>query len=225
MRNPAESQDEDSAFDADIMRQLAAIGTDEDADPVPDARPKVTPRASAGRFQDPDFDDPDITRAPIRPTRYDKAVVKRRTLEAEREALTQTLGYDPRTLLVLDEALKHAEGAIKQAQSDLTRKRESIDEYRTTPEGKSKYNAKRRKRDRPNADRKRMTPEEAKTNDDNRAWERQTRLRMAAKGLSEAEIQAKLIVAFAALQEKRAKKAQAIAEADAMTSQPTFGMF
>ncbi|TGN68282.1 hypothetical protein E4L95_01990 [Paracoccus liaowanqingii] len=174
-------------------------------------------------FQDPDPNDPDVIMPEVKLTRWDKASRKLRDLLAKRDALPADHAHH--TAAILDHQIVRARQAVKSAESDLTRKREGIDEWRAG-DGRELYNANRRSgKGTPHADVGTMSFEQRRQHDKDGAADRAWRARCRKAGWSEIKIQAEFVVRVRAREAKRAAAAQANNEQTYLEQNPVFGMF
>lgn len=181
-------QDDEAAKRDAILEELEAM--------LAEAAPVARPRPPSMPFRAPSRDDPDIFFDEPKLTRYDRVMADLHKAEAARDALLalpRRTDLQARHLTVLERQIAKAKTALQRAQSDISRLRDTIDEYRKTPEGKAKRNAPRRKvRAQANADLSELTPEQLAKHQKNMAADRKWCERQRKAGWSEAQIQAGL---------------------------------
>ncbi|KGJ01678.1 hypothetical protein EQ718_24090 (plasmid) [Paracoccus versutus] len=212
--------EEGEEADAHLLRELEAIqpGMSVDPDPEPVESPKGFPQAS----DNTDPDDHDIIVHEVKLTRYDKAIRKRRDLEAKRAALPAD--HDPCKVAALDMQIKIARAAVERAESDVSRMQEGIDEWRAGV-GRERRNENRRKvRTKPNADLSSMTPDQKAQHERDRRSDANWIKRRREAGMPEAQIQAELAVRIHTREAKRAEQARVDAEQAAMQELPHYGI-
>ncbi|MBY0136903.1 hypothetical protein [Paracoccus yeei] len=185
--------------------------------------PRSTLQESGLSFLAPDPNDPDVIIHEVKLTRYDVASRRWRELTAKRAALPPD--HDPRKAAALDQQIKTARDAVKRAESDVSRRQESIDEWRSGA-GREEYNASRRKvRAKPNADLSSLTPEQqAQQARDRRSDANWLKPRRDA-GIPEVQIQAEFAIR---IRDREAVRATAATEQDeqaAMEALPGYGLF
>lgn len=181
------------------------------------------PKSSNHTFQDPDPNDPDVIMPEVKLTRWDKASRRLRELLAKRDALPAD--HPHHTAAILDHQIVRARQAVKNAESDLTRKRESIDDWRAG-DGRETYNAGRRNgKGTPHADVDSMTAEQRERHDKDGAADRAWHARRRKAGWSEIKIQAEFVVRVRAREAKRAAEAQADEDQATLEKNAMFGMF
>lgn len=132
------------------------------------------------------------TWSPVSMTPYDRRLKELRDLEAKRDAVlskAERSNEDTMRLTCLEPLISQAQERFdserKHAESDIGRLRYRIDNWRSN-EGKDDYNASRRnKRDKPNADLSRMTPEQIAQRERDRSADSKWLNRRRAKGMDE----------------------------------------
>ncbi|MFC0200574.1 hypothetical protein [Paracoccus rhizosphaerae] len=180
-------------------------------------------KVSTRSFQDPDPNDPDTIIDDVKLTRWDKASRRLRDLVAKRDALP--LDHSFQTAAILDAQIVRAREALKRAEGDVSRRQESIDEWRADA-GRETYNSSRRNgRGTPHADVASMTPEQRQQHDKDGAADRAWRRRCRKAGWPEVKIQAELVVRIRSREAKRAASYEADEEQAELERNPMFGAF
>lgn len=217
--------DDLQANDDWLLNELAKIGTAEDDDEIAvyDDRSKLPAiRKPVGAFTSPDRNDPDIILDEVRITRWDKASRKWRDLRAKRDALPADT--TARKVALLDEQIRIARQAIKRAEGDVSRRQEEIDQWRADA-GREEYNAKRRKvRQKPNTDLTDLTDAEKDQRKKDQRADGNWLKRQRSAGITEAQIQAKLVIRIQARDADRAAQALEEKQQIEMEALPNFGI-
>ncbi|MBL4928010.1 hypothetical protein [Fuscibacter oryzae] len=218
---------DDSAI-YDLMRELDAIGKP-DAETVVETvavKPQVQ-SLPALPYQGPDADDPDTIIPEVKLTRWDIARANLREAEAKRDTILAKpvrADGDARRVLLLDHAIEKAKAAMKRAEGDVSRRQEGIDDWRAG-EGRAVYNAKRRKREQPNADLSSLTTEQKDQHGKDRRSDANWFRRQRENGIPEPRIQAEFAARIQKREADRAAKAQEDAEEATSRVDPRYGMF
>lgn len=181
------------------------------------------PKASKHTFQDPDPNDPDTIIPEVKLTRWDRASRRLRDLVAKRDALPPDHSFH--TAAILDAQIIRARAAVKRAEGDVSRRQESIDEWRADA-GREDYNASRRNgKGTPHADVASMSPQQKQRHDKDGAADRAWRARCRKAGWSEVKIQAELVERIRSRDAERAAESQADTEQAELERNKHYGMF